>query len=211
MASAHVLRPAGPHDTQFLAWGLDEAAGGLFTTMFGARSGAILATVVAQPEHAYSFQHATVAEVDGQERGFCQGWPYGTPAGDGALMRAGRIRSIRAAAVSILGRPALAALDRHAPGEWYLQAIAVHPAARGHGIGQALFAEAVTRARSAGCTTLTLDVDAANVRARSLYERLGLLVVSVSPRALLPGGTRVQRMSALLSDLSTAGSAVDGA
>jgi ribosomal protein S18 acetylase RimI-like enzyme len=188
-------------DCPFLAWGLDEAAGGLFTTMFGSRSTIILSKVMAQPGHTYSYEHATVAEADGRLRGFCQGWPQGTPAGDGALLRAAGIRAARAAAVNLLGWPALATLDRHAPGEWYLQAIAVHPASRGTGVGQTLFADAVTRARSAGCSALTLHVDTANTRARALYQRLGMAVESTSARAVLLGGTRVHRMSAPLAGL----------
>jgi len=201
MPAVPQVRPARPDDRQFLAWGLDEAAGGLFATMLGARSGAVLATVVAQPAHTYSFQHTMVATIDDQVCGLCQGWSQGTPNGDGALLRAAGIRSVRAAAVSLLGWPTLAALDRHAPGEWYLQAIAVRPSAQGYGVGQALFTDAVRRARSAGSVTLTLDVDVANVRARSLYERLGLTVVSTSAPAVLLGGTRVHRIGARLCDL----------
>ncbi len=195
------LRPAEPEDCPFLAWGLDEAAGGLFTTMFGARSSTILGRVMTQPGHTYSFEHATVAEVDGQVRGFCLGWPQGTHSGDGALLRAAGPRAARAAAVTLLGWPALATLDRHAPGEWYLLAIAVHPRARGTGVGHTLFADAITRARSVGCSVLTLDVDVKNTRARGLYEQLGLVVESTSARAVLLGGTRVHRMGAPLADL----------
>jgi len=60
------LRPAHPRDAEFLAWGLDEAAGGLFSTMLGGRSTAILASVVAQTGHPLSYEHAVLAAVDGQ-------------------------------------------------------------------------------------------------------------------------------------------------
>lgn len=196
------LRPARPRDSPFLAWGLDEAAGGAFRTIFGARHREILSRVMGQPAHTYSFEHATVAEVGGEVHGFCQGWPTGTPHGDGALRRAAGIRSIRATAVVLLGWPLVAALARHAPDEWYLQAIAVNPDARGHGVGTALFADAVARARVAGCVTLALDVDTANVQACTLYERLGLVVVSTSARAVLLGGIRVHRMRVRLTDLA---------
>ena len=78
----------------------------------------------------------------------------------------------------------------------------MHPSARGSGVGRALLGNAVGRARSAGCAALALDVDVANVRARALYERLGLAVVSTSARAVLLGGTRVHRMSAPLAALT---------
>ena len=98
--------------------------------------------------------------------------------------------------LALLGRPVFSALDRHSPGEWYLQAIAVRSLARGSGVGRLLFADAFTRAARAGCETLALDVDAANVRARALYERLGLRVRSSSRKAVLLGGVRVHRMAA---------------
>jgi ribosomal protein S18 acetylase RimI-like enzyme len=171
----------------------------LFAAMFGARSGTILATAIAQPSHTFSYQHAMLAESDGEVLGFCQGWPYGTPAGDSALMRAAGVRAVRAAAIGILGRPVLSAIDRHAPGEWYLQAIAVSAAARGKGVGQMLFADAFARAGAARCEALTLDVDAVNVRAIDLYQRLGLTVVATTPRARFLGGAQVHRMSAPLA------------
>jgi ribosomal protein S18 acetylase RimI-like enzyme len=51
--------------------------------------------------------------------------------------------------------------------------LAVLPAARGTGVGRALLAAAETRARALGCCKLTLEVRADNVRARSLYQRVG--------------------------------------
>lgn len=192
------LRAATPADTEFLAWGIDEAAGGLFTTMLGPRAHAILAPVVAQPVHAYSFEHAVIAEVDGTPCGFCQGFPYGTPSGTQQLLRAAGIRALRAGAVALLGWPVFAALDAHSPGEWYLQAIAVAPQARGAGVGAALFADAFQRAADSRCDTLSLDVDVANVRARALYERLGLQVESTSGKAVLLDNAQINRMTAVV-------------
>lgn len=190
------LRAARLGDADFLAWGLNEAAGGLFVTMLGKRAPAILSSVVAQPGHEFSFEHAVIAMKAGSPVGFCQGMPYGTPSGTDALMRVAGIRSIRAAAVAMLGRPVFSALERHSPGEWYLQAIAVTSQARGSGVGQVLFADAFRRAAAAGCHTLTLDVDAANARARALYERLGLHVEYSSGKAVLLDGAQIHRMSA---------------
>jgi len=198
MVSACVLRPAVSADAAFLAWGLDEAADGLFTTLLGRRSGGVLTRLAAQPTHAFSFEHAVVAEVDGVATGFCQGFPSGTPGGTSELVRAAGLGALRLAAITTLARPLFAALDRHDEGEWYLQAIAVRPAARSTGVGRALFSDAVDRAARAGCRTLTLDVDVTNVRARSLYERLGLQVVATSPPVSLLDRASVHRMTRLL-------------
>jgi len=85
---------------------------------------------------------------------------------------------------------------RHDPGDWYLQAIAVTPAARGQGIGQLLFADAHVRAATTWCTNLTLDVDVNNLKAKSLYERMGLAVTATSTRAVLLDNAQVHRMTA---------------
>lgn len=190
------LRAATMGDTDFLAWGLNEAAGGLFVTMLGKRAPAIVGSVVSQPAHEFSFEHAVIATTAGSPVGLCQGMPYGTPSGTDALMRVAGIRSIRAGVVALLGRPVFTALERHSPGEWYLQAMAVRSQSRGSGVGQLLFADAFRRAAAAGCRTLTLDVDVANTRARALYERLGLHVVYTSGTAVLLDGAQIHRMSA---------------
>jgi ribosomal protein S18 acetylase RimI-like enzyme len=192
------LRPAEPNDAEFLAWGLDEAAGGLFATMLGRRSRAILTAVMAQAGHQLSYEHAVVATIYGQVKGFCQGWPHGTLSADAELMRAAGLRALRAAAVELIGRPVFRALNQHSAGEWYLQAIAVFPQARGAGVGRRLVSDAFARAAAADCDVVSLDVDAANVRAQALYSRLGLRVVSTSPAAILPGGVQVRRMAASL-------------
>ena len=195
MASDRVLRPASPADADFLAWALQEASGGLFSTLLGRRAASILATTVAQPAHDLSFEHAVVAESGRDLLGVCQGMPFGTPSSGRALARVAGLRAVRMVAVLAAGRPLFAALARHAPGEWYLQAIAVTAAARGRGVGGVLVDDAFARASRAGCATLTLDVDVANPRARQLYERHGLGVVETSPPASLLGGAHVHRMA----------------
>jgi ribosomal protein S18 acetylase RimI-like enzyme len=192
------LRPATPRDAAFLAWGLDEAAGRLFAALFGGRSHSILTRVMARSGHGLSYEHATVADAGGEARGFCQGWPAGTRSADAAIARAAGLRALRASVLSLFARPVVHALGRHSPGEWYLQALVVTPSARGAGIGRRLFADALGRAASAGSAALTLDVDAANRRALSLYERLGLRVVSTASAPLL-GGLSVHRMTRAVS------------
>ena len=191
-----VLRPASSADAEFLAWGLDEAAGGFFQTLFGGRWRTILTTVMAQPAHAFSFQHVVIAESDGAPMGMCQGFPPGTPSGLTELTRVAGMAMVRASAIALAGWPVMSALSAHGPDEWYLQAIAVRPEARGLGVGGLLLADAWARAGDAGCRDLVLDVDAANLRAQALYERLGLHVMSTSHKAVLLDGVRVKRMAA---------------
>jgi ribosomal protein S18 acetylase RimI-like enzyme len=49
----------------------------------------------------------------------------------------------------------------------------VVPTARGRGVGARLIAEAVNRMRSAGETTITLNVNINNPHAAALYRKLG--------------------------------------
>ncbi len=59
---------------------------------------------------------------------------------------------------------------------WYLQHLAVVPAARGRGVGERLLGNCIERCRDAGFKRLHLDVYADNP-AVSLYERMGFAVI----------------------------------
>ena len=60
-----------------------------------------------------------------------------------------------------------------APGDLYLDGIAVAPAHRGQGIGTALITAFENRARDNGFATVSLEVIDTNLRAKALYKRLG--------------------------------------
>ncbi len=57
--------------------------------------------------------------------------------------------------------------------------IAVHPAARGQGLGTRLLNSALDHARHLGLTACRLDVRVSNVSAQRLYRRLGFAPVGV--------------------------------
>lgn len=190
------LRPArfDQTDAEAYAEHLNAAAGGLFTAMFGARAVPIVARVSLQGGTELSLEHVTMAELDGRVVGACSGALGGHADLAGPVLRAAGLRAVRAAAVFLAAWPVMRALERREPGEWYLQSIAVDSDLRGRGVGSALFADALGRARSSGARRLVLDVDAENTKARALYERLGLQVERTSPPARLLGGVRVHRM-----------------
>ncbi|MGC4941785.1 GNAT family N-acetyltransferase [Kribbella sp. DT2] len=71
-----------------------------------------------------------------------------------------------------------------ADGVVYLSRIELAASTRGRGIGTALIADVVDRARSVGATAVELDVLEHNPRARSLYERVGFTLVSAAPPKL---------------------------
>jgi GNAT superfamily N-acetyltransferase len=72
-----------------------------------------------------------------------------------------------------------------ASGELLLEALAVHPAMRGRGVGTRLILAAEDLALARGLTDVRLDVVDTNPRARRLYERLGFRPVEVHHYQLL--------------------------
>lgn len=60
-----------------------------------------------------------------------------------------------------------------------VEGVRVARAARGQGIGEALMAEAIARARAAGCGLVQLTTDATRPEARRFYERLGFVASHV--------------------------------
>jgi ribosomal protein S18 acetylase RimI-like enzyme len=184
-------------DAAALAAALEMAADGAFSLLFGRRWERVLQAVALHPGHELSLEHATLA-VDGDGTvGVLHGFLAGDTADPGSVLErvAGWWPLLRSGAVTLAGRPVFQALERRDPGDWYLQAIAVQPNRRGAGVGSQLLDTALEQARDSGAVRITLDVDAANRRARRLYERHGFEVAGTSRRAWLLGGLRVHRMA----------------
>ena len=69
---------------------------------------------------------------------------------------------------------------RYAELEWLF----VTPQAIGNGVGAALFADALTIARTAGCAQLRIQADP---HAGGFYERMGARRIGEAPSASIPG------------------------
>lgn len=67
---------------------------------------------------------------------------------------------------------------RQLAGSWHLNQVAVHPEYQGHGVGRRLVEIWYQRGQQRGCSLLSLDVDAENLRAFKWYQRLGFQIVS---------------------------------
>ena len=68
---------------------------------------------------------------------------------------------------------AISGLSLSAARRAQIEAVRVASSHRGRGLGEALFADAVARARAAGCTLMQLTTNRTRARAQSFYERLG--------------------------------------
>ena len=78
----------------------------------------------------------------------------------------------------------------------YLANFGVAPQWRGHGVGRAMLERQVDAAKRRGYRVLALDVSVENPRARELYERCGLRVVSrnrfAGPEFVVPDTLRME-------------------
>jgi ribosomal protein S18 acetylase RimI-like enzyme len=142
----------------------------------GERARALLEAVYPRTGHAASFEVCRIAEADGALAGVMAGFP----ARDGdrlsrrfVALTAPRLppwhwptllRHLRAAAV-VSPRPPLSA--------FYVDALAVAPGWRRHGVARRLLAEAEEIAETAGLRGVALDTGVANDSARALYEACG--------------------------------------
>jgi GNAT superfamily N-acetyltransferase len=63
----------------------------------------------------------------------------------------------------------------------WLEDMVVHPSRRGQGIGERLLHEAITGARAAGCSRVTLLTDATNSSAMRFYGRAGFVRSQMIP------------------------------
>src|SRR4051812_6898760 len=66
----------------------------------------------------------------------------------------------------------------------WLEDMIVHPSRRGQGIGDRLLHEAISRARAAGCSRITLLTDATNDSAIRFYGRAGFVRSQMIPLRL---------------------------
>lgn len=63
----------------------------------------------------------------------------------------------------------------------WLEDMVVHPSRRGRGIGERLLHKAISEARAAGCTRITLLTDATNRSAMRFYGRAGFVRSQMIP------------------------------
>ncbi len=192
------FRPAKDNqdDATFFAWGLNEATAGVLDLMMGKARESILSQACRITGHNLSLEHVTIAERDGRRVGILSDMPVEIMSDPFPTVRkCAGIRYLRVMYYALLGLPVFRAMEKHAEGEWYVQALAVLPEARNQGIGTKLLSIAEEKAAAHGATRLTLDVANDNPGGIRLYSRLGFERESASPPARFLNNLSLHRMT----------------
>ncbi|MFA6028310.1 MAG: GNAT family N-acetyltransferase [Elusimicrobiota bacterium] len=210
-SAAPTTVPAGSSDAPDISRLLLESAPHFLPASFGPRVGPTLTALSALRENIFSHEHVRLAQAEGKTVGMLLGYM-------GSEKKAEELRTgtllLRSLGVPLLGRlPALLRLQgsigRIPADSFYVSNVAVDPAARGRGIGEALLADAERTALAQGAASLCLDVEADNAGALKLYARLGFTIESTTP--LMRIGGRSFALHRMVKPLKTAAAKVPAA
>lgn len=188
-----------PRDASVTAVCLRQAAPDYFSSLLGAQAQRVLTDIAAEPGHAWSPDRVRIAETGGSPVGALIGGPADRHYPEAAAAMPWSLGRLRAHAIDVLWWPCNTFLSQHAPNEWYINAVAVSPEARGRGVGRLLIRSAVTDARESGLSTVALHVDGTNAKALGLYESEGFTISDTWSPRWLPGNVLVHRMAMPLS------------
>lgn len=175
------LSPAKIEDAPALAWLINLAGEGIPEYLWagmiegGERALDIGARRAAREEGGFSYRNAVICSEDDALAGMILAYRQADPY---------VIKDI--AEYPAVVRP-LIELESRAAGSWYINAIATYEAHRGKGVARLLMTDTEQKARSCGCSTLSLIVASENDAAKRLYESSGFTVKDVRPMILWPG------------------------
>lgn len=131
----------------------------------------LLVAAFVEPDYRYGYKQALVYADDQTDRvlGICVGYPAAKEATiDDAL-------TPYLAKFGIPEDTQLFTDVESKPGEWYLDSLAVAPEAQKHGIGGQLLDYLPDYLRQKGETTISLNVDFGNAKAKRLYLKHGFV------------------------------------
>lgn len=121
----------------------------------------------------FSFKNALVTERHGEVAGMVLSYPIDAAPGDDPDELPAPIAPF-------------VDLEKHSVGTWYINALAMRPGFRGHGLGSSLLRSAEELATGAGYPAMSIQVYGQNTGAVRLYERLGYQMKTKSPVRLHP-------------------------
>lgn len=126
-----------------------------------------------RPQGGFSYTNALVAEADNRIQGMVLSYPITkAPTDDPDDLPAPIAPFVE--------------LEKHSVGSWYVNALAVFPAAQNQGLGEALLLASEQQARQQGHTEMSIQVYSQNNGAVRLYARLGYTKVASASVRLHP-------------------------
>lgn len=172
VGSLPLYRDARKEDARALAQLIDIAGQGIPSYLWSQQACAdecpldIGAERVLRDDVHFSYRNTVVAHVEGKIAGMLLSYRLPKPTAE---------ELAELPHMPELLRP-LVELEHRVIGSFYINALAVYEPYRRCGIGSALLAIAETRARTAGCERLSVQVFAENLEAFRLYQRCGYSV-----------------------------------
>ena len=185
------IRPARPDDAHFLAWAVVESVRSHvprgFWDLLVAESDAARIDFVAKlllAERA-SWWHWTIfhiAELDGAPAATLSGFDPAllespNDAVPAAIAASGWTDAQTQAAFT-RASPMFGCMIDPTPGAWVVESVATRPAARGHGLAQALVAHVQDEGRRRGLRKAELTLMIGNAAAQRVYERAGFAITA---------------------------------
>jgi ribosomal protein S18 acetylase RimI-like enzyme len=171
------IRPAEVADANWAARLIFAAGPGLFSYVFAAQPDealTILEQAFVMPQHAFSYEHVQILEVDHQPAGLVLGYP-------GSLKRKAedQVRAVMAQIIPVQRVPRilvnLADLTRIKqdvePQDYYILSLGIDPAFRSKGLGAALLRDTEELARDRHCAYICCDVPYTNRKAQRWLNR----------------------------------------
>lgn len=143
-----------------------------------------------RPDGSFSYRNACVVEAEGRVAGMLLGYRQPDPYEPGDL-----------AALPDALRP-LIELEAHAPGSWYISALAALPEFRGRGFGTRLLHLADALAHDSGAVRLSLIVAEENRNAFTWYQRNRFRSVARRPVVAIPGDPHTGDWLLMVKDLA---------
>jgi ribosomal protein S18 acetylase RimI-like enzyme len=184
------VRRGEPRNAEEIAALILVSAAHFLPAVFGPGIGGGLRLLAGARGTLFSHVHAWICESDGRTGGMLLGYSGAQKAAEDLATGLGLLRALGPGLILRMGR--LLRLQRLigtlASQEYYVSNVAVFPEFRGNGLGTLLMEAAEKEARTAGLASVVLDVETDNAAAVRLYQGLGFVTTSETPRLRLESG-----------------------
>jgi ribosomal protein S18 acetylase RimI-like enzyme len=178
-----LVRKGRPEDAHHFSELVILTSPAIFPIVFGSSVKKMMKSLFPHKRHYYSFDRSFFAEVDGEVVGMAQLHKLVSRKGQTARLSLLLLKYLKwrlpAKVVNLLKFDHL--IKFVARNDCYLSNVAIYPEFRSSGIGTKLLAAIEEEAKSIGKKRIVLHAETHNLRAISLYERLGYKIESRSP------------------------------